>query len=89
MRLCLFNTLVSVSASLSCCRVTFNSGYLGALGRKRRSSPPDHFAAHEMKRYQILGAMEGALRENLGIDGHACVLRMLCETAQVGNGPKS
>ena len=37
-----------------------------------------------MKRYEILAVIEKNMREYLGIDGHACMLRMLCETAQVG-----
>ena len=36
-----------------------------------------------MRRYEILGALEDGMREYLGIDGHACMLRLLCETAQV------
>ena len=38
-----------------------------------------------MKRYEILAVIEKNMREYLGIDGHACMLRMLCETAQVGS----
>ena len=51
-------------------------------GRKRRSQD-DHFTSHEMKRYQVLGKIEEGIKKYSGLDGHSCMLRMLCETAQV------
>ena len=67
-------------------------GTLTSGKRKRRAAlrdaddPTEELAENERERYEMIGHMEGLLAAHVdeaGGDGHACMLKALCQVAQV------